>query len=191
VGSDVEIENNFYEAEGMMKDNPSEALERFETVVDMEANRDEAPYSFNSHKFIIILAASLGHYDKMLKSQRLLMKMTDKVSRNEVGEAINRILDLVETQLQEKAPEKAKEMYMLILEKLKTYNERLWFTTSLRLARMYLDAKQFAPLEQMLTDLKTACLTAEVAGRPCDLTRTEFFDVTKGGMLLEVLAFEI
>lgn len=68
------------------------------------------------------------------------MKMTDKASRNEVSDAINRILDLVENQLQRKDPDRAKEMYSLILEKLKTYNERLWFTTSLRLARMYLDS---------------------------------------------------
>ena len=95
----------------------------------------------------------------MVKSQKQLMQMTDKASRNEVSDAINKILDLVETQLQEKSPEMAKEMYSLILERLKTYNDRLWFTTSLRLARMYLDSKQFAPLEQMLIDLKRACLT--------------------------------
>ena len=37
-GSDgaVEIENNFYEAEGMMKEEPAEALERFENVVALE-----------------------------------------------------------------------------------------------------------------------------------------------------------
>ena len=56
----VEIENNFYEAEGMLKDNPAEALERFLTVVDFEQQRDAYNYSFNSHKFIIILAAQLG-----------------------------------------------------------------------------------------------------------------------------------
>mmetsp|Transcript_884 Transcript_884/g.1204 ORF Transcript_884/g.1204 Transcript_884/m.1204 type:complete len:84 (+) Transcript_884:292-543(+) len=83
----------------------------------------------------------------MLVSQKALLKMTDKVSRNEVSEAINRILDLVESQLQSQEPEMAREMYTLILSTLKTYNERLWFTTSLRLARMYLDSKQFAPLE--------------------------------------------
>jgi len=58
--SDHEIENSFYEAEGMMRDNPQEALERFQTVVDMEAHQDEQQYSFNSHKFIIILAAQLS-----------------------------------------------------------------------------------------------------------------------------------
>ena len=89
--------------------------------------------------------------------------MTDKASRNEVSDAINKILDLVETQLQEKSPEMAKEMYTLILTRLKTYNDRLWFTTSLRLARMYLDSKQFEPLEHMLVELKRACLTADAA----------------------------
>ena len=61
-GSDgaVEIENNFYEAEGMLKDNAQEALERFETVVALEEQRNESTYSFNSHKFIVILAAQLG-----------------------------------------------------------------------------------------------------------------------------------
>ena len=64
----IEIENNFYEAEGMLKDNAAEALERFETVVMMEEQRDESEYSFNSHKYIVILAAQLGQYDKMIKS---------------------------------------------------------------------------------------------------------------------------
>ena len=52
----------------MLKDNPAEALERFETVVMMEEQRDEHEYSFNSHKYIVILAAQLGQYDKMIKS---------------------------------------------------------------------------------------------------------------------------
>lgn len=61
-GSDgaVEIENNFYEAEGMLKDNPSEALERFQNVVALEETREERQYSFNAHKFIVLLAAQLG-----------------------------------------------------------------------------------------------------------------------------------
>ena len=65
----------------------------------MEAHQEEQQYSFNSHKFIIIVAAQLGQYEKMLESCRALLKMTDKVSRNEVSEAVNRVLDLVETQL--------------------------------------------------------------------------------------------
>ena len=58
-GSDgaIEIENNFYEAEGMLKDNAQQALELFETVVTLEEQRDESTHSFNSHKYIVILAA--------------------------------------------------------------------------------------------------------------------------------------
>ena len=42
-GSDgeIEIQNNFYEAEGMMKQEPAASLERFETVIMMEEGRDE------------------------------------------------------------------------------------------------------------------------------------------------------
>ena len=174
-----------------MRDSPQEALDRFQTVVDMEAHQDEQQFSFNAHKFIIIVSAQLEQYDKMLTSQRALLKMTDNVSRNEVSEAVDRILDLVESQLQQKSPDMVRKMYTLILSTLKTYNERLWFTTSLRLARMYLDGKQFDPLEQMLTDLKTACLTPEAAAGPCDFSRAQFFNEQKGSMLLEVFAFEI
>jgi len=66
----------------------------------------------------------------------------------------------------------AQQMFALILATLKTYNERLWFSTSLRLARTYLDSKLFDPLEQMLFELKTACLTPEAAAAGnCDFSR--------------------
>jgi len=44
----------------MLKDNAQEALEQFETVVTLEEQRNESTYSFNSHKYIVILAAQLG-----------------------------------------------------------------------------------------------------------------------------------
>lgn len=44
----------------------------------------------------------------------------------------------------------------------------------------------------MLFDLKKACLTPEAAASAdCDFSRTEFFNMQKGSMLLEVFAFEI
>ena len=57
--------------------------------------------------------------------------MTDKASPHEVSVAIYRILDVAEKQVWERAPDKAREMYALILQKLKNYNERLWFSTYL------------------------------------------------------------
>ena len=56
---------------------------------------------------------------------------------------------------------------------------------------MYLSSQQFAPLEQMLVDLKQACLRPDAAAQAVDFTRIEVFDTSKGSMLLEVFAFEI
>lgn len=54
---DVEIQNNFYEAEGLLKEDPKRAIEMFETVVLLEENKDEVQFSFNAIKYIIILSA--------------------------------------------------------------------------------------------------------------------------------------
>ena len=62
-GSDdpqIQIENNFYEAEGMWKDEPQDALERFEVVIMLEESRPEKSFTFNSLKYMILLCAKLG-----------------------------------------------------------------------------------------------------------------------------------
>lgn len=45
----------------------------------------------------------------------------------------------------------------MILGALRTSNERLWFATSLRLAKIYLDENNFEPLDKMITELKQSC----------------------------------
>ena len=57
---EIEINNNYYEAEGMMKQEPTQAIERFETVVLLEETRAEQHHSFNATKFIILLSSQLG-----------------------------------------------------------------------------------------------------------------------------------
>lgn len=71
-------------------------------------------------------------------------------------------------------------MYELILGNLKTSNERLWFSTSLRLGKIYLDEKNFDNLERVIEELKSQCRDAPNS-----------YDVTKGNLLLEVFALEI
>ena len=55
--TEIEIENNFYTAEADMKDNPTEALEKFECAVMLEENRSEQPFSFKASMYIILIAA--------------------------------------------------------------------------------------------------------------------------------------
>ena len=52
-------------------------------------------------------------------------------------------------------------MYQLILGSLRDSNERLWFATSLRLGKIYLDEKNLVPLNEMILELKKACRTPE------------------------------
>lgn len=65
--TEIEIENNYYEAEGMMKTQKDEALERFETVMMLEENSDKVTFSFLAVRHVVILAMQLGLYDKMIE----------------------------------------------------------------------------------------------------------------------------
>jgi hypothetical protein len=48
-------------------------------------------------------------------------------------------------------------IYHMILEHLKTTNERLWFNISLKLGKIYLDLQQYERLDKMLAELKDYC----------------------------------
>jgi hypothetical protein len=54
---EIEIQNNFYEAEGEMRKNPGESLEKFETVIMMEEGREEQQFSFNALKYVTVLSS--------------------------------------------------------------------------------------------------------------------------------------
>lgn len=73
-------------------------------------------------------------------------------------------------------------MYELILGNLKSTNERLWFATSLRLGKIYLDEMSFESLQSIIDELKDNCK---------DPKNPFAFDLSKGNLLLEVLALEI
>lgn len=53
----IEIENNFYEAEGEMREDPEAALEKFTNVIMLEENADKFQYTFSSTKYVVILSA--------------------------------------------------------------------------------------------------------------------------------------
>lgn len=83
-------------------------------------------------------------------------------------------------------------MYQLILGSLKTTNERLWFATSLRLGKIYLDEKNFEPLNDLLVELKHACRTPEAQSiGGSDFNDFNQYDVSKSNLLLEAFSLEI
>lgn len=120
----------------------------------------------------------------MVESLKQMLRMSLKVSKNDLTEAVNLVQDAIQKTLINQ-PEQAREMYQLILGNLKSNNERLWFATSLRLGKIYLDEKSFEKLDQTLNELKVACRD------PSDAMTPDSFDIKKGNLLLEVFALEI
>ena len=72
-------------------------------------------------------------------------------------------------------------MYEITLEALKSANnERLWFNTNQKLAKLYLDSNKFSDVERIIEFLKKSCQTP--SGQD---------DLSKGTYLLEVYCLEI
>ena len=95
-------------------------------------------FTFNALMYMVILTMELELYDEMVSNQQKLLKMNQQVSKNESSDAINKVLDAISNFLSDK-PQQAGKMYALILDDLRTSDERLWFSISLRLGKILLD----------------------------------------------------
>jgi len=62
--------------------------------------------------------------------------MVGKVTREDLSEAVNAVLDAVAHHLGDH-PDYQREMYKMTLDVLRSNNERLWFTICLRLGKIY------------------------------------------------------
>lgn len=100
------------------------------------------------------------------------------VTRNECTDAINGILDILTAATDVKV---LSEMYEITLIALKSANnERLWFNTNQKLAKLYLDSNKIAEVERLVSVLKQSCQLADGSDDP-----------SKGTYLLEVYCLEI
>ena len=124
----------------------------------------------------VIICCRLSIYGEMVKSHQALLKLINKVARNDVTDAINHILEDVSDMTDDSY---RKQMYECTLEILRTNNERLWFNTSIKLARIYLEKQDYPSLEKLIKELKASCEIEEGE-----------YDTSKGN-LLEVFAIEI
>jgi len=87
---------------------------------------------------IVVLSAKLHQVDKMKEYHKKLLSLIDKVTRNDVSDAINNILDAISRNLEEKMQD-MEEIYRLTLDALRDQNKQLWFTINLRLGKIMLE----------------------------------------------------
>ncbi|OKL63528.1 COP9 signalosome complex subunit 2 [Talaromyces atroroseus] len=178
---DIGIENKYYNAKQIKADNPEEAIDEFLGVPALE--QDKGDWGFKGLKQAIKLEFKLGRYDDAIEHYReLLTYVKSAVTRNYSDKSINNMLDFIEKGSDdEKAYSCMEEFYRLTLNTFQnTNNERLWLKTNIKLARLWLDRREFTQLTKKLRELHRACQREDGSDDP-----------SKGTYSLEVYALEI
>lgn len=175
----IQIENTFYEADDNKQNYPDRALEQFLKVVKLETSKgSEVVWRFKALQNVVMLCARISRFDEMANRYRELLSYMDHVTRNDASEAINTVLDSVSSASD---LSKLETIYELTLDALKaTANQRLWFSTSVKLAKLYLDQGDVQKLQRLVRTLHKTCQKPDGSD-----------DVSKGSHLLEVYAMEI
>ena len=186
----IEVENAFYEGDDLVGEKrPVEAMERFEKVVEMETARAGRGVKIENWRFkalerLVKLHFELKNFEAMVTRYREMLNDMQLVTRNECTDAINAVLEMLSVAAENTggSSEVLIAMFEITLEALKNANnERLWFNTNLRLAKLHMDLQRIPEVERLLTLLKVSCQLPDGSD-----------DVkTKGSNLLEVYCLEI
>ncbi|KAJ5623117.1 PCI-domain-containing protein [Penicillium lividum] len=178
---DIGIENKYYNAKQMKADNPEEAVDEFLGIPPLEM--DKGDWGFKGLKQAIKLEFKLGRYSDAVEHYReLLTYVKSAVTRNYSEKSINNMLDYIEKGSDgRQAYQCMEDFYSLTLESFQnTNNERLWLKTNIKLARLWLERKEYGQLSKKVRELHRACLKEDGTD-----------DSSKGTYLLELFALEI
>ncbi|KAL9119804.1 MAG: hypothetical protein Q9187_003645 [Circinaria calcarea] len=178
---DVDIENKYYNAKQMKGDNPEEAITEFLGLPALE--QEKGDWGFKGLKQAIKLEFKLGQYDKAIEHYReLLTYVKSAVTRNYSEKSINNMLDFIEKGTDdERAYRCMEQFYSQTLDSFQsTNNERLWLKTNIKLARLWLDRREYAQLVKKVRELHKACQKEDGTDDP-----------SKGTYSLEIYALEI
>lgn len=174
---DLDLSNAYYNSKMLKEDDLDGALAGFAKLIDQQEEQGE--WGFKALKQTLKIYFKLKRYDEMLpKYKALLTYIKTAVTRNYSEKSINGILDYMCTM---DNVDLLQEFYTTTLTALaQENNDRLWFKTNLKLARLYFDRKNFTSLQGIIRQLIATCETAD--GN---------LDVKKGTQILEIYALEI
>ncbi|ATZ50977.1 hypothetical protein BCIN_06g04360 [Botrytis cinerea B05.10] len=179
--ADVDIENKYYNAKQMKSTDPEGAIEEFLGIPALE--QDKGDWGFKGLKQAIKMEFNLALYDKAVEHYlELLTYVKSAVTRNYSEKSINNILDFIEKKTEDDAARKCmEEFYSNTLQSFQsTNNERLWLKTSIKLAKLCLDRKDYVATTKKLRELRKACELEDGTDDP-----------SKGTYSLEIYALEI
>lgn len=172
------MENTYYNAKGQREEDPKEALENFEMLLEMEETK--GTWGFKALKQIIKLLFKEKQFDKLADKYKQLLGYMNVVNKSDIEKAINNLLALVGTDFSNmKVLEK---VYSITINTLKndTSNDRLWFNTKIKLGTLYCETGDMKKLGEIIKELKKWCNNED---------GTE--DKKKSSQLLDVYVLEI
>ncbi|KAI9057059.1 PCI-domain-containing protein [Trametes sanguinea] len=180
--SSADVENMYYTAKSKKEDNPEQALKEFRAIVDKEEEKGD--WGFKALKQSTkLLFLTLHRPAEALKTYTELLSYTKSaVTRNYAEKTINNILDYV-------GGSKSGPVDVEILERFyeatkaalaEAKNDRLSAKTNLKLAKLWLDRKEYGRLQKILQELYRSTI-----GENAD------DQAQKGTQLLEIYALEI
>ncbi|CAO3586556.1 unnamed protein product [Absidia cylindrospora] len=173
----ADLENKYYNAKARKEDDPEGAIGEFQGVVDAEEEKGE--WGFKALKQMTKISFYLNkHDDTLAYYKQLLTYIKSAVTRNYSEKTINNILDYASSADNMSFMEAFYEITLESLVEMK--NERLWAKTNLKLAKLWLDRKEYGRLNKILRQLRASCQKDDGTD-----------DQRKGTHLLEVLALEI
>ncbi|KAF2741413.1 PCI-domain-containing protein [Polyplosphaeria fusca] len=180
-GGDVDIENKYYNAKQLKGDDAEAAIEEFLGVPALEEEKGD--WGFKGLKQAIKLEFKQTQYDKAVEHYKeLLTYVKSAVTRNYSEKSINNMLDFIEKAAEDAEAYRCMEkFYALTLDAFQsTNNERLWLKTNIKLARLWLDRKDYRQLTEKLRELHKTCQKEDGTDDP-----------SKGTYSLEVYSLEI
>ncbi|WFD43987.1 hypothetical protein MPSI1_002652 [Malassezia psittaci] len=176
--ADAYIENKYYNAKAIKAENPAEAVQELQDI--LEAETDMSEWGFKALKQQTKINFHRGLHERALKTYRMLLKYTKStVTRNYTEKTVNSILDYVSSSGAELSV--VEEFYNATNEMLAaTQSDRLNMKIKLKLAKLWLSRKEWSRLTHVLRELRSGkYLNENEDGQ------------SKGTLMLELLALEV
>jgi len=178
-GSDgVEIENQYYNSKAKIEDSIPDAIKSYEKVVDLEGG-EKGEWGFKALKKIVKLNYKIGKFENMVTKYKLFLTyIKSAVTSNYSEKGINSILDLVSSSTD---LDLIQQIYDITLKSLlDAKNERVWFRTNLKFAKLLFEKEEYNRLAKILRELHKSCEHPDGSD-----------DQKKGSQLVDIYALEI
>lgn len=174
----VEIENQYYNSKGLIDDSIPNAIKSYEKVVELE-NGEKGEWGFKALKKMVKLCYKTSKFDQMInKYKQFLTYIKSAVTNNYSEKGINAILDLVSASIN---LDLIQQMYDITLKALvDAKNERVWFRTNLKFAKLLFEKEEYNRLAKILRELHKSCELEDGSD-----------DQKKGSQLVDIYALEI